>query len=205
MEKISTKEKITIEALKLFSEKGYQAVSVADIAEKVGIRAPSLYKHYPSKEEIFDSCIDLFFERMGDAKSDLGMPGSDSVKYSYDSISTDDLIKLAQDFFEFFLLDDIASTFRRLLMIERYNNSRINEIFEELFVYGAVAYEARIFADLIAKEKFKDIDPEILAINFYSPIFFLLNKYDMYPEKIDQAREELGALVREFSSKYSLA
>ena len=43
---MDTKQRIMDEALTLFSEKGYANVYVADIAGKVGIKAPSLYKHY---------------------------------------------------------------------------------------------------------------------------------------------------------------
>lgn len=42
----TTKQRILSEALKLFASKGYEAVSVAQIAGAVGIKAPSLYKHY---------------------------------------------------------------------------------------------------------------------------------------------------------------
>ena len=45
----TTKQRILSEALKLFASKGYEAVSVAQIAGAVGIKAPSLYKHYDSK------------------------------------------------------------------------------------------------------------------------------------------------------------
>lgn len=46
---MTTKEKILKEALNLFAEKGYNAVYVGEIADAVGIKAPSLYKHYKSK------------------------------------------------------------------------------------------------------------------------------------------------------------
>ena len=46
---VDTKRRILEEALTLFSEKGYANVYVADIAERVGIKAPSLYKHFQSK------------------------------------------------------------------------------------------------------------------------------------------------------------
>ena len=42
--KTSTKEKILNESLRLFAKKGYSAVGVAEIADAVGIKAPSLYK-----------------------------------------------------------------------------------------------------------------------------------------------------------------
>ena len=55
---MNTKERILDEALTLFSEKGYANVFVGDIAERVGIKAPSLYKHYKSKRAIFDAIIE---------------------------------------------------------------------------------------------------------------------------------------------------
>ncbi len=49
---MDTKEKILDEALTLFSEKGYANVFVADIAEAVGIKAPSFYKHCNHKPHL---------------------------------------------------------------------------------------------------------------------------------------------------------
>ena len=53
--KEDTKQRILDEALWLFSQSGYDAVSVERIASAVGIKAPSLYKHFKSKQEIFDA------------------------------------------------------------------------------------------------------------------------------------------------------
>ena len=55
---MKTREKILDEALRLFARRGYDAVSVTEIADAVGIKAPSLYKHYSSKRAIFDSIIE---------------------------------------------------------------------------------------------------------------------------------------------------
>lgn len=52
---MSTKERILQEALKLFSQQGYAAVGVEQIAAEVGIKAPSLYKHFKGKQDIFDA------------------------------------------------------------------------------------------------------------------------------------------------------
>ena len=54
---MNTREKILLEALRLFSRRGYDAVSVEQIAQAVGIRAPSLYTHYRSKQDIFDAIL----------------------------------------------------------------------------------------------------------------------------------------------------
>ena len=56
---MTTKEKITEEALTLFAEKGYKGTSVKNIADAVGIKDASLYNHFKSKQEIFDSIVEL--------------------------------------------------------------------------------------------------------------------------------------------------
>jgi AcrR family transcriptional regulator len=48
-----TRQVILEKALELFTEKGYDAASMDDIAKAVGIRKASLYAHFEGKERIF--------------------------------------------------------------------------------------------------------------------------------------------------------
>ena len=57
MRKEDTKSRILDEALTLFSIHGYDAVSVGEIAQAVGIKAPSLYNHFAGKQAIFDAIL----------------------------------------------------------------------------------------------------------------------------------------------------
>jgi AcrR family transcriptional regulator len=51
------------EAEKLFRTRGYNAVTMRDIAFEVGIRQASLYYHFPSKEQLFVTVTERVFER----------------------------------------------------------------------------------------------------------------------------------------------
>ena len=51
---MSTKELILEEALKQFSEKGFVGTSMSDIAKPLGITKAALYKHFKSKQQIFE-------------------------------------------------------------------------------------------------------------------------------------------------------
>lgn len=199
---MTTKEKILNEALKLFSKRGYSDVSVNDIATAVGIKAPSLYKHYNSKQSILDSCVEMFSERMKDVRNSLMVPGSDNSTTDYKNASLNMITSFAMGLFIFYLRDDIASKFRKMLMIERYRNADINKVYEDIFVNGAIDYEEKIFAELIETGVLKNEDPHILALRFYTPIYFLIQKYDMLPDHDEDAKLELKAIIEEFCSTY---
>ena len=49
------KEEIVLVTLELAAEKGLANVSMSMIADKIGIKKPSLYKHFASKEEIVEA------------------------------------------------------------------------------------------------------------------------------------------------------
>ena len=57
------KEEIILAALELASGNGLKSISMAQIAEKVGIKAPSLYNHFKSKDEIVKAMYSFLRER----------------------------------------------------------------------------------------------------------------------------------------------
>lgn len=199
---MATKDRILREALTLFSERGYGAVRVGDIAAAVGIKAPSLYKHYKSKQAIFDACVEFFFARMGEASRDIGLPGTAGSEASYATVGTEEIVGFATRLFTFHVRDDAAARFRRMLMIERYRDPELNRRFEDLFIDGAIRHEEGIFQALMEEGVIRRQDPHLLALRFYTPIFYLLQKYDLRPDDIDQALAELTMVVEEFCDTY---
>lgn len=59
----SGRSRILDEAERLFRTRGYNAVTMRDIAREVGIRQASLYYHFPSKEQLFVAVTEQMFER----------------------------------------------------------------------------------------------------------------------------------------------
>lgn len=60
LKETGTREKILYAAISLFAKNGYSSTSIRNIAKEVGIKASSIYNHFPSKEAIMDSIIDLY-------------------------------------------------------------------------------------------------------------------------------------------------
>ena len=57
------KEEIILATLVLASENGLKSISMAQIAEKIGIKAPSLYNHFKSKDEIIKAMYSFLREK----------------------------------------------------------------------------------------------------------------------------------------------
>jgi TetR/AcrR family transcriptional regulator len=62
-----TRERALQVAQVLFAERGYSGTSLRDIAKRIGIKAPSLLHHFPSKQQLYLAVLDKMFESLEDA------------------------------------------------------------------------------------------------------------------------------------------
>ncbi len=53
-----TPQRILDAAEQLFADNGYQATSLGDVADEVGMRSPSLYNHFKNKEALYHAVVD---------------------------------------------------------------------------------------------------------------------------------------------------
>lgn len=75
----SRKKEIIDVASQLFKEKGYNAVSMRDIAQEMGIKAASLYNHITGKQEILSTIILEVAEKFTNGMNKVMMEKSSSV------------------------------------------------------------------------------------------------------------------------------
>jgi TetR/AcrR family transcriptional regulator len=62
-----TRDRALQVAQALFAERGYRGTSLRDIARRIGIKAPSLLHHFPSKQQLYVAVLDRVFEGLEDA------------------------------------------------------------------------------------------------------------------------------------------
>lgn len=55
---LTMRKRIIYEAIRLFGERGYEGTSLQSIAEAVGIKRPSLFHHFTSKEQMIEEVVD---------------------------------------------------------------------------------------------------------------------------------------------------
>lgn len=77
---MNRKEEILLVTLELAAEKGLSNVSMTQIAEKIGIRKPSLYNHFKSKDEIIAAMYQHFRDKSKEALSLTDIDYGDFVK-----------------------------------------------------------------------------------------------------------------------------
>lgn len=147
---MTTKEKIIETALELFSQRGYDGVSVRDIARAVGIRESSLYNHFESKRAIFDGIVDFCVQQSEVYFRQSSLPFAEGDDTSvYQGIGLDRLQELIERTFRFFFDDPWNVRFRRLLLLSQYADSRCRDIYRQLYRDKCVQMQAYIFSALM--------------------------------------------------------
>ena len=112
MKQEDTRKKILAKALELFSQRGYDAVSVGDIAAAVGVKAPSLYNHFSGKRAIFDAIVEAAAEQYEQDTAKISIHVQDASRdFSvFEEITEDALFEKVRQIFEYSLHNATIST-----------------------------------------------------------------------------------------------
>lgn len=197
MKQVDTKQRILSESLRLFSENGYDAVSVSEIASAVGIKAPSLYKHYKSKRDIFDSILKKMNEADGFYADENDMPNVDD---DYNNVSLESIKTFSVAMFKHWTDDEFAARFRRMLSLERFKNSEMAELYKSYISSGPLDYMKEVFAGM----NYSENDAGQLALSFYGPMFMLYTVYDESENKkeiVSQAEMHINKFIDDLREK----
>ena len=169
----TTKQRILAEAVSLFAKEGYEAVSVEQIAKAVGIKAPSLYKHYKSKRDIFDSILRFMEQRDGEQAAACSLPDvpPEVMPEAYQTSSVKSLITFSKQQFRYWTEDAFASSFRKMLTVEQYRSQEMSALYQQYLGAGPLKY----VADLLGSQT--------EALLFYGPMYLLYSVYDDTDDK----------------------
>lgn len=200
---MTTKEKIAQAALELFSVRGYEAVSVRDIAGAVGIKESSIYNHFKCKQAIFDALVEESgrqIEAIFAPYHLTGRPGPALAEMDF-MRDTEALAALTGDVFLRFITDDGLRKFRQMLTLEQYRNGEAGRCYRDIFIEAPIRFQTALFAQMMQRGIFRPGDPGAAAAQFYGPIFLLFSRCGGSAEE-DAVRSALRDHVLQFASVY---
>lgn len=205
MKQEDTKKKILDTALKLFSDRGYDSVSMDEIAKAVGIKAPSLYNHFSGKKAIFDAIvkeISAEYEKDTD-KLDIHVQNFSQDVPIFTEITEIALFEKVKQIFEYSMHNEKIKRFRKLMTIEQFRSSELGELYTERYVTRIINYHADIFGKLIAAGELQNGDPETLAFMYAAPVFTLIGICDRQPERESECLIKLQSHVQLFFNTFN--
>lgn len=174
-----TKDKILDVSIDLFSEYGYDGVSIRQIAGEVGIRESSIYNHYSSKQAILKAILDYYVEEMV----------SEEIPLEQASLNLDEgfdyFYKAGCDAFLTKLYEEKMMKITRLMLIESYHNDDVRNFLKTAIIEAPIYGWMDLFN--LMKEKNlikKDCDVRQLSESFFYYGMFLLYEHFIinYPE-----------------------
>lgn len=192
----ATREKALQAALELFGRKGYDRVSMNDIAEAVGIRAPSLYKHFAGKEALFAATAPYVREHYQTLWQDAANAQAvlEREARGPGALSAERL-ELATMPWVMAELEDGAG-FRAFA-------GQVAEGLDWLWDRPLTLYEG-FFSRLMERQAVKRADAHTMALEYLAPILHLIDLADRDSSRRATAEEDIRKHVRQFCRAFAV-
>lgn len=203
----TTKEEILLTSLRLFAERGYDAVSTGMIATELGITKGALYNHFENKQAIFDAIIERMFELDAKQADDNHVPAKtyEEDAESYANTSFHDICGFVNEQFVFWTENDFARLFRRMITIEQFKSLEKQRLYQDVIASGPVKYTEDLFAEMMKNEQLNEKAVQFgahnLAVLLFAPLQLSIQLYDggNPPEEI---KDNLRKIAAEFEKAW---
>jgi AcrR family transcriptional regulator len=163
MSATTTRDKILEAALKLFSQKGFLGATTREIAREAGVAEVTLFRHFPSKEALFEEVI----RRYSFLPALKGiLPGLEQAGYE------EALLEIARRCLE--KLEERKDVIRIMLAERHHYPSKVKRIFRG-FIGDMIRMLADYFRQLQARGILRDFDPDVGAKSFLGSLFAYVN------------------------------
>ena len=190
-----TKERILAAALEMFSQNGFAGTNIRELSASLGLVKSGVYKHYESKEAIWNALLDEMIAYYG---AHFGSP--EHLPPVPDSL--EELTQMTMQMVNFTVHDERIIMTRKVLTLEQYRDARARELATKHFLTGLTELFARIFSGMMDKGLLRKDDPGLLAFAYTAPISALIHLCDREPDKTDEAMAQIEAFSRHFIKTY---
>lgn len=184
---MNTKEKIFDVSLDLFSKKGYDSVSLREIAENVGIKKSSIYSHYPSKEAILMDIFEYFTNQFEYGEllnsKDLMLSQDNEILLE----NPEQFYHMGSEAIKEMLSQERNLKIWKLIFIQMHYNEHIRLFFKNEILAKPLIFWKDFFTILKENGIIRpDLNPDLLAKEYYSfPIYSIVEicaEYEDIPQ-----------------------
>ena len=201
---MSTRDKIMDVALNMFSERGYEAVSIRDICGEVGIKESTLYYHFKNKKDILDSLVEKFrshidgllshVDEITEKPAKKGKKSDDISLHMVDSYMIDS-----------YLFDPFCNLMLRLMMIEQFHNEEIRELYEKTLFTDPYEIQMNVFRKLAKAGAIPEKDVEWIVKETHSYMTMLTFKYLLNGDLTEKRKKAYYKEVHDFMARRFMA
>ena len=201
MDRGNTKQEILKASLELFSVQGFEATSISQIADAVGIRKASLYSHFDSKQAILDAIVKEVLQQYGEhsifARANWEKD-ADNLP-----LTADEAVRMIQGQIRYILHDPAISRSRKMLVIEQFQNPSLAKLQTKQNYEDIMHYFTGLVGFLIRQGALAEDDPEIMAAQLCLPISVWINLCDREPDREQEVMELVERHIRQFFRLYA--
>ncbi|MEE5990678.1 MAG: TetR/AcrR family transcriptional regulator [Lachnospiraceae bacterium] len=197
---MSTRDKIMDVALNMFSERGYEAVSIRDICGEVGIKESTLYYHFMNKKDILDSLVEKFRTHIEDLLSHVDEitenPSQKKGKNADPSVQMVDSYMI-----DSYLFDPFCNLMLRLMMIEQFHNEEIRVLYEKTLFTDPYEIQMNIFKRLASPGVMPEEDVEWIVRETHSYMTMLTFKYLLNGDLTEKRKKAYYKEVHDYMAR----
>ena len=200
MDRVNTKQEILRAALELFSVQGFEATSISQIADAVGIRKASLYSHFESKQAILDALLKEVLEQYA-ARSVFARADWEKDADALPA-TPDAAVQMILGQLRYILHDPTISRARKMLVIEQFRNPELAKLQTAQNYTDVLQYFTGLIQCLIRRGILAEDDPQIMAAQLCLPISAWINLCDREPEREAELMALADRHIRQFFRVY---
>ena len=192
-----TKERILAAALEMFSKNGYAGTNIRELSASLGLVKSGVYKHYESKEAIWNALLDemiaYYADHFGSAEHLPPVPDS-----------LEEFVQMTMHMVNITVHDEKIVMTRKMLAIEQFRDDRARELATRHFLTGLTDMFTHVFTGMMEKGLIRQDDPKMLAFAYITPISALIHLCDREPEKTEDTIAQIEAFSRHFIATYGV-
>lgn len=183
-----TKERIARIALELFSQHGFEAISIRDICGRAGIKESTLYYHYTNKQALLEELL----RRVDDIALEKQRL-FDAALEQVDHVSDEEMAFTALHLLDDYLLHPAIFPLIRMLSLERIHDQAAEERFEHIVFRMPLTQQTKVFERMMGRGLIRPGDPQAISRLYYGVVYSAFAQFCL-GEKGEQANHQAAHL-----------